>query len=670
MKNEKEKIKQKKEIKDQSSILITCITCILLLMMLCFIGISSSKGTYSLSVSDCTWGNAWASGINIYVSVTAPDGSTYGDCCEAAGYKTSTTNTCLQYADELSNHNGYYYHNKYSSIYNCVSGYQDAGTSGSYCYKCNSGTSWNGSTCASDSSGGSSSDDTTDDTTDDSTSSSCNFGNSYISGNTVKIYVKATGTYSNSGCCSYYGFNNDGYYCTQEIKKATTSDGYYNYFYSTSNNYCIDDYSTFSTASSIGVSSSSAGLSNVCRTNLIKDSENSENLIYLKFMTMDVNGTYYEYTSMSKEKNTYGWAKFDMPVATSLGNPTLSGYTFNGWTKIQGACSSPISPSDTYFKTASSYTLYACFTKNGTTTSTSSSIYDNYTRTLNFYTMNKDGLYYVQATANCTLDINKITLLTGGKGYCLIQMPVVYSNNPTLSGYTFTGWSKILGVCYDPISPSEKYYLTNSSHSLYACFTKNDTTTSSSCNFDTTASIKDGIVYMKLSPTGYSVNSCCLAYDFSNTKIDGINYCTQKIESDDTNKYYYYKSYNPKYCVDDYTYDSSNSICYKCYDNYGLNSGGSCVTSSESTGIYIEPNSNITYEEPTYSDDTGGGSYTPTPDGDDDTGGESYTPTPDGDDEVIENPQTGSLAIFISWIVALATICYAIWYFKSLKKAK
>lgn len=40
---------------------------------------------------------------------------------------------------------------------------------------------------------------------------------------------------------------------------------------------------------------------------------------------------------------------------------------------------------------------------------------------------------------------------------------------------------------------------------------------------------------------------------------------------------------------------------------------------------------------------------------------------PDKDENVTENPKTGSVAIFVCWVIALATIVYAFWYFKKAK---
>ena len=97
--------------------------------------------------------------------------------------------------------------------------------------------------------------------------------------------------------------------------------------------------------------------------------------------------------------------------------------------------------------------------------------------------------------------------------------------------------------------------------------------------------------------------------------------------------------------------------CGGCVSGYEENDDGDCVK---------KPSSDPSSSKPSPSTPSNPSSSDPTPSNP--SSSDSAPSTPSSDNvNVNENPKTGSIAIFTIWVVALATLGYAFWYFKKVR---
>jgi len=130
MKNEKEK---DKKLNNQSSSLIAIVSCISVLMLIAFYGVSlASKGTYSIDDETCTY-----SYVGNWVGQTASIEKSDAGCNCPNGWDQSYSYQYLYCSTALTNANNGLSYNR-GGMTSCANGYQST-LEGDGCVKCNEG---------------------------------------------------------------------------------------------------------------------------------------------------------------------------------------------------------------------------------------------------------------------------------------------------------------------------------------------------------------------------------------------------------------------------------------------------------------------------------------------------------------------------------------------------
>ena len=409
------------------------------------------------------------------------------------------------------------------------------------------------------------------------------------------------------------------------------------------------------------------------------------------------------YFGVSGTKGTYSYSASDYECsngstpfyASSLGKYVCAKSTYN--TSSRQCVTTATDSLDIADKEQAGWscndTTLVCTSTNLSMCTTSATLKDSGEKYYAYF-RNYDSSAY--STKDCT------TSSTGTN--CQITTP----SSPSRNGYTFTGWGKSSGCTSGSVAANTGIYISGDV-TYYACFSWNGTT--NTVNF-----MNDSSLYKKLTcDVTVSGRTTCQITTPSSPSRDGYTFtgwgktsgCTSGSVAANVDIYVsdgdkYYACYQP-FCyrcfmesningtvpdayrwtyTDDLACNSvagsdCDNITVSCYRDSTITSESACPVGSGTTDDGADKPSGGT-------NTGGGGSYIPDTGNDDDYdgGNDDYDNTDDDNDDtgnndnnnnddnnVTDNPQTGSLAIFICWVVALGTICYAVWYFRSLKKS-
>ena len=148
---------------------------------------------------------------------------------------------------------------------------------------------------------------------------------------------------------------------------------------------------------------------------------------------------------------------------------------------------------------------------------------------------------------------------------------------------------------------------------------------------------------------------CCdsINWDYDSQQA---TYCNSTLGEGDT--YYYHSAIPGVDCADGFSL--VNGQCIQCKDDFVFD---------EDTNSCVNPNSGNP-SSPGYTPSSPG--YTPsnpgnTPSNPSDGNDDGNTGDNDVDENTDVNPPTGSIAIFLVWIMTLGTLVYAFWYFKKVR---
>lgn len=592
---------KKNSVKRQSSILITCISCILLLLVLCYFGMSNTKGTYS--AGSCEFGSyAYSYGNYIYVNISPTGGDyTASSCCSYYGYTACDSGKCC-YKKNTSIANGYYYSNPYYTTYACASGYRDAGTSVPYCYACNSGYHYESGKCVADnSSGGGSSDSGSSSGSSSSGSSTttptCTWGNTVFASydwSYVGISIDST---DSATCCKNYGYylSDSGKYCMQNTTEITGGRKYANNYgkdcASNWNSYgksCIKCYSGYTYDSENGTCvNQGVTEENACTVNSIYNSGTETGVFYAKDnKACCTNG----WTYSSENSESVGEMSCKTPVNSITSGSTVIGKSY---VKMSG-----IDCTEGYKQTG----VYCVMCNSG----------------------------YVVSNGSCVVDLPSCSSISGNCGSDSIyrnETVDLYncSNSGTTNFYYKTGDTKKCKVVLDE---DEGTIATR----IYTKYKKQDSSDLPLCS---------------------SISGDCGSESIYRNETASSYDCQRNGTT-----YYYNKTGDNMKCL---------------------------VVLDEDDGTTAERTYNkfsISNNDPSGS--SGGGGYTPNPgdddeptpnpgddDGTSDTPSDSDTPSnPDDGGNVTENPTTGSIMIFIVWVITLSVVIYGCWYIKRLRTSE
>ncbi len=618
---ENKNLKQKDEktsIKRQSSVLITCISCIVLLMVICYFGISGVKETFSVTYT-CPSGYNSCSGSSC-ICYKATQGTWNGYCwtgyspCsgDLASYCPNGTSSCFKLDSRYNSSSScsgaggtwyssssscYFYANKMWSL-SCPSGYTDDKDNNGWCYDYLTdgfiakfygvGSTFLGSkTCAGE--------------------GSCSI--SPLTGPTKNGYIfNGWGTYD--GCTSgnknssiSLSSNKDFYACyvedSSDPKKTFTANflnGTVQHGWKSCSGIDSCTVVTPSAPKKDGYKFKGWGTSNGCTSGKSADTS----------------------ITLTKTSNTY-YACWE---ATSCG-PNKTGSDYCSWCASDAGQCDGYTNNPLYSCTAEAGNLagsYRCTCKYSTKTACETALGGTCDESVNgCYEKVDNGKVYakfydgdsVKAFPSCTIE--------DGKDKCQITTPPAL----TRSGNTFGGWSK--DDCKTKSAGNVDIYI-QGGEKYYACWEK------------------------------YCYRCFENANDQSNTTPDAWKWTTSADSA--------CRSVFGTGCT-------SESNCYK---DANIVYESSCAASSNNPGN----------DEPTNpgggnNDGGGGGGNQPSnPGGDDEptNPGDSNTPNnpdsdiPSVDDNVTENPVTGSIAIFIVWVITLVVIIYGCWYIKRLRTSE
>lgn len=445
-----------------------------------------------------------------------------------------------------------------------------------------------------------------------------------LDGNTVYTKVNPTDGYTQSGCCSYYGFFTYGSnYCGQTIKSGSDSYGSYKYYTSAGSDFCVSGYSYSSSNGTCykytSVNSSSSAATNSCSIDASTTYINSAgNTVLAKPVIsgtytvssccdkygFDVSGNYCTQTIRNDGKNYYYYAA-SQSYCTS-GYTFTSNYTYSGsgGSACYKAISSPSSSSSGSSNNSSNTT--AC---SGAWPDSA-----NINGNIVYFTLNTGyfandccplyGFEFEENTNQCRQSIKQDS--TNNTYYY-----TSYAAKYCVSGYTYNSSTH---RCSKPMSSSDvngKYKIiykdSSKTYSDYTVTQSSSTFTaisgwwrsgylfeswskSSSCSTIDYRALDTIVVTDSQNPltlyacwveapssscnwepssTHFNLNGDTVLTKINNTSCCnnysyltpyGNNYCMQTVKSDSLGQYYY--AYNSTFCVGDYkTY--TNNRCYK-----------------------------------------------------------------------------------------------------------
>lgn len=278
------------------------------------------------------------------------------------------------------------------------------------------------------------------------------------------------------------------------------------------------------------------------------------------------------------------------PVALTLPTVTKTDHTC-GWnsnstgTTIEYASGASYTPSAT---SAASITMYAVCNENASSGDEDTDTSQTFTGTF------KNG--------STTYDTKTCTTSVGGSS-CSMPIP----SAPSKSGYTFKGWGNNDGCS----SGSTSSFTVTSNVTKYACWVANSTgddTPSNPTTYTYTATFNANGGTLN----GSSTKSCTSTS--SSCTITGLPTATKSG--------YTFKGWGTSNsCTSGNTsslvLNLTNKTYYACY---------------EKDAVVEEPEED------------------------------------DNNQNITENPQTGQIAIFVVWVIALAAIVYSVWYFKKIRE--
>ncbi len=276
----------------------------------------------------------------------------------------------------------------------------------------------------------------------------------------------------------------------------------------------------------------------------------------------------------------------------------------------------------------------------------------------------------------CTASVPKETTFTakfnpnGGNGSiesrtCTTgntQCNITSASAPSRSGYTFNGWSATTG-CSSPIGASTKVTLT-ADKTYYACWSKNSTSGAGCYNVGNAQG--NHYVWLDKAP--------------SHGTLVADSYC----ESKDDNKKYTYTFYTKDGSFlgkDTCEVDRQTTYCKSAITPPSCSGQWSDQKNCPTKSVKVGPNFfgnkdgsgnfyNLIGDSFWYccdGDSTGGGGGDiPDPIPNPPTTS-STSSNPPSSSTVTENPKTGSIAIFMVWVIAIGTLIYSIAYFKQSK---
>lgn len=230
-----------------------------------------------------------------------------------------------------------------------------------------------------------------------------------------------------------------------------------------------------------------------------------------------------------------------------------------------------------------------------------------------------------------------------------------------VDGYCVSGDVAKQGYCAKSITGNFSSYLDgwNNFNSDKACSDK----------------LGSGWVHQSSSLSNYNGTIVCKSSTISACGVAAKN---ASYSSDSTTEYGCYKSNNG------YVWVSTSSVIANTYPKYNASSRDECVAlnNNSSDGNGNNDSGNQTPSNPSGGNDNqsssnpnggnnnqspsnpSGGTGSSIPDND------NITDVPDNsnNNDVNYNPQTGAIAIFICWIIGLASIVYSVWYFRKVKE--